>query len=89
MGNECCSEKDEVSGRQQIPSVHTKQGPGRKIKDTTVPFAPAAESEVNGTTGISRTAHANTKQQIQLAVRMNDEKHQIISDKLLARKFKF
>ena len=89
MGNECCSEKDDVSGIQQIPSVHTKQGPGRKIKDTMVPFAPVAESEVHGTTGISRTAHANNRHQVQLAIRMNEEKHQIISDKLLARKFKF
>ena len=89
MGNECCSDKDEVSGRQQLPSVQTKQGPGRKVRDTTVPFAPAAESEANGTTANSRTTHAHTKQQVQLAVRMNDEKHQVLSDKLLARKFKF
>ena len=88
MGNECCSENDDVTGRQQIPSVHTKQGPGRKIKDTVAPYAQAAESEVYGTTVLSRTGNFN-RHQVQLAVRLNEEKHQIISDKLLARKFKY
>ena len=94
MGNECCTEKEKTGGLKDggandRGSGHGLWGEARRGREGGGGglYSQACEGDVSGT-GVSRNTAADSAFMVQLGVKINNEKNQIISDRMLARKFK-